>query len=325
MILQGGAGEAPRAHRADRCRRPHRTEPRTSGGGVPTRAGSAGESRLIGTGAERSPQAIGGVVPWSYGRGIRFRRPRRHPMKIRHLVHSCLLVEMAGRRVLVDPGTFSGGGRAGAGRRRARRASTPSPSRTSTPIISTAACWTTSWTRAAGRDVIAEPETAAQLAESSEDGAAVSDATRLLPLSRRATAHEFPAWTGQEALRIEAGGRSATQIIHPDIPRVGNIGLVLSAGGRAASRDHGRLPGASAGVPRDRRPRLRRGGTVVQDVRDHRLPARGATALALPVHDAMASDGGRAIYLRQSGTLSPPRAPRCVTGRRTGSSRSTRD
>ena len=29
-------------------------------------------------------------------------------MKIRHLVHSCLLVEMAGRRVLVDPGTFNG-------------------------------------------------------------------------------------------------------------------------------------------------------------------------------------------------------------------------
>ena len=29
-------------------------------------------------------------------------------MKIRHLVHSCLLVEVAGRRLLVDPGSFSG-------------------------------------------------------------------------------------------------------------------------------------------------------------------------------------------------------------------------
>ena len=28
-------------------------------------------------------------------------------MKIRHLVHSCLLVETAGRRLLVDPGGFS--------------------------------------------------------------------------------------------------------------------------------------------------------------------------------------------------------------------------
>ena len=28
-------------------------------------------------------------------------------MKIRHLVHSCLLVEVAGRRLLVDPGSFS--------------------------------------------------------------------------------------------------------------------------------------------------------------------------------------------------------------------------
>src|SRR5699024_8234699 len=33
--------------------------------------------------------------------------PRQGPMKIRHLVHSCLLVELAGRRLLVDPGGFS--------------------------------------------------------------------------------------------------------------------------------------------------------------------------------------------------------------------------
>ena len=28
-------------------------------------------------------------------------------MKIRHLTHSCLLVEVAGRRLLIDPGGFS--------------------------------------------------------------------------------------------------------------------------------------------------------------------------------------------------------------------------
>ena len=222
-------------------------------------------------------------------------------MKIRHLVHSCLLVEMAGRRVLVDPGTFNGesvrtlGADVLAGID-AVAITHQHPDHLDRGLLDHVL------DASAQAVVIAEPETAAQLAESSEDGAAVST-ERLLPLSA-GEAHEFPAVDGQEALRIgAAGGQHA--IIHPDIPRVGNIGLVLSAGG-----------GPQLGITGDSLEPLQEFHGIdalafavvapwskMSETIDFLRAVR--PRLALPVHDAVASDGGRAIYLRQAGALSP--------------------
>lgn len=218
-------------------------------------------------------------------------------MKIRHLVHSCLLVEAAGRRLLVDPGSFS-----------------------------------TETVRALGADVlagidavlvthqhsdhvdpellgevlaaapeavvIAEPETAEML-----EGDDVVAQDTLLPLPA-GSVHEFSAAEGHTPLRITAvGGRHA--IIHPDIPRVGNTGLVISAGDG---------------------PRLGITGDSLEPVQEfHGIDALAFAVvapwskmaetieflravrpcLALPVHDGVASEQGRAIYMRQSTQLAP--------------------
>src|SRR5690625_4981238 len=158
-------------------------------------------------------------------------------MKIRHLVHSCLLVETAGRTILIDPGGFSG---------QAVR-DLPTDVLTGIDIIAVTHQHPDHLDPVLLADllaaspqavVIAEPETAAQLGETSPeergagDGDAVADPPvglgQLMPLAAGA-AHEFDAVGGNAPLRIAAvGGHHA--IIHPDIPRVGNIGLVLSAG-----------------------------------------------------------------------------------------------
>ncbi|MGP9681838.1 MBL fold metallo-hydrolase [Brachybacterium sp. AOP3-A1-3] len=222
-------------------------------------------------------------------------------MKIRHLVHSCLLVEMAGRRVLVDPGIFSGEAMRTLGTEvlagvDAVAVTHQHPDHLDRGLLDHVLA------ASAQAVVIAEPETAAQLAESSEDGAAVST-ERLLPLSA-GEAHEFPALDGREALRIvAAGGQHA--IIHPDIPRVGNVGLVLSAGG-----------GPQLGITGDSLEPLQEFHGIdalafavvapwskMSETIDFLRAVR--PRLALPVHDAVASEGGRSIYLRQSGALSP--------------------
>lgn len=243
-------------------------------------------------------------------------------MKIRHLVHSCLLIEMAGRRLLVDPGSFSG---------EAVRAlpqevlagldavliTHQHPDHVDPELLGDVL--------AASPDavVLAEPEAAAQLLSQEEaDGGAPASGTaagsgttsadgsagavsreRLVPLAA-GERHELSAVGEEAALEIRAvGGRHA--IIHPDIPRVGNTGLVLSAGDG---------------------PRLGITGDSLEPVEEFHgidVLAFAVTApwskmsetidflravgprLALPVHDAVASPGGRAIYLRQSTALAP--------------------
>lgn len=233
-------------------------------------------------------------------------------MKIRHLVHSCLLVETAGRRVLVDPGGFSG---------QAVRA-LPADVLAGIDIIAVTHQHPDHLDPVLLADllavsphavVIAEPETATQLGEPSPEQRAAGEGDaeadpavgrdRLLPLTAGA-AHEFDPVGGNAPLRIAAvGGRHA--IIHPDIPRVGNIGLVLSAG---------------------EGPRLGITGDSLEPVQEfHGIDALAFAVvapwskmaetidflravgpkLALPVHDAVASDVGRPIYMRQATNFAP--------------------
>ncbi|MGP9733493.1 MBL fold metallo-hydrolase [Brachybacterium sp. AOP42-C2-15] len=222
-------------------------------------------------------------------------------MKIRHLVHSCLLVETGGRRLLIDPGGFSGEAVRGLGAAvltgiDAVLLTHQHPDHVDRTLLDEVLRLATT------AEVIAEPETAQQLREA-VDGAAAVRPEQLRPLAA-GDAHVLAAVPGHGSLRIEAvGGRHA--IIHPDIPRVGNSGLVISAG-----------DGPRLGVTGDSLEPLPEFHGIdvlafavvapwskVSETVDF-LRAVGPT-LALPVHEAIASDVGRPIYRRQATALAP--------------------
>lgn len=222
-------------------------------------------------------------------------------MKIRHLVHSCLLVEVSGHRLLIDPGGYSGD---------AVRGLDPEVLAGIDAVLVThqhpdhvdRALLDEVLRLAPGAAVLAEPETAAQLVEDTA-GAAGIDPGRLRALAAGGT-QELPAKDGGAPLLVRAvGGRHA--VIHPDLPRVGNSGLVLQAG-----------DGPRLGVTGDSLEVLEE--FVGIDVLAFAVVAPWSKMaetidflravrprLALPVHDAVASAGGRAIYLRQATDLAP--------------------
>lgn len=222
-------------------------------------------------------------------------------MKIRHLVHSCLLVEVAGRRLLIDPGAFSAEAVRALGEEvlagtDAVLVTHQHPDHLERGLLEEVLAL------AAGAEVLAEPETAAMLAQEADDAAAVP-ADRLRAFGA-GDSYELPALDGRAAVRIDAvGGQHA--VIHPDIPRVGNSGLVISAG---------------------QEPRLGVTGDSLEPVPEfHGIDVLAFAVvapwskmaetidflravkpvLALPVHDAIASDVGRPIFLRQSTNLAP--------------------
>lgn len=225
-------------------------------------------------------------------------------MKIRHLVHSCLLVESAGRRLLIDPGGFSGEAVRALGSDvlagiDAVAITHQHPDHVDRGLLGEVLATSPQAV------VIAEPGTAELLGEPGEAGedAPALGPERLLPLPA-GKVHEFAPVEDYDALRIQAvGGQHA--IIHPDIPRVGNTGLVLSAGDgprlgvtgdslEPVEEFHGIDALAFAVVA----PWSKMSETIdfLRTVRPR---------LALPVHDAVASEVGRPIYLRQSTALAP--------------------
>lgn len=222
-------------------------------------------------------------------------------MKIRHLVHSCLLIEVGGRRLLVDPGGFSAA---------AVRALGPEILATLDAVLIThqhpdhldRGLLQEVLALAPDAEVIAEPQTAAQLLEPAGDAAALS-ADAVLPLVA-GHLHELPAVEGEAPVQIRAvGGDHA--IIHPDIPRVGNCGLVVST-----------ADGPCLGITGDSLAPVQEFHGI--DALAFALVAPWSKmsetidflravnpVLALPVHDAVASDLGRPIHLRQATALAP--------------------
>lgn len=198
-------------------------------------------------------------------------------MKITHLGHSCLLIETGGARLLVDPGAFSSG-----------------------------------FEELTGLDAVlithAHPdhvdvERLPALMEA-DDGAALvvepSLAAQLGDLGARAL-HPGGSFTAGGATVEAVGGEHAE--IHPDVPRVGNVGLLVRADGEPTLLH----PGDSyATAP---------GGVDVLALPVNAPWARSAAtadflrAVAPPVaftaHDALLSAAGRAVYLGNLSSLAP--------------------
>jgi L-ascorbate metabolism protein UlaG (beta-lactamase superfamily) len=200
-------------------------------------------------------------------------------VQITHLGHSCLLIEAAGARVLIDPGAFSAGFEQLTGLD-AIAITHQHPDHLDVeqlPMLLEAND---------GATVLAEPETAAELAKVGLEAH---------PLH----AGESAALAG---LRLEAvGGRHA--VIHDDVPRVGNVGVVLSADGEPTLFHPGDAYDTTpAGVDVLAVPLAAPWAALKETVDFVRAVAPGA---AFAIHDAMLSGTGRGLYLRVLGGLAP--------------------
>ncbi len=198
-------------------------------------------------------------------------------MQITHLGHACLLVEVAGTRLLIDPGAFSTG---------------------FDELTDLDAVLVTH----AHPDHLATDRLAALL--DANDGTALRTEPELA-----AQLHAFgaqPLHPGEHLrlgpVDVEAvGGEHA--LIHPEVPRVGNIGLLV----RAPNEPVLFHPGDSYAVtPRGVEvlalPVNAPWATSAMTAEFLRAVAPG---VAVPVHDALLSEAGRGVYLGNLRRLLP--------------------
>lgn len=195
-------------------------------------------------------------------------------MHITHLGHSCLLVETGGRRLLIDPGAFSA-----------------------------------DWHDLRDLDAViithqhpdhVDPEHVPALLAANPDAGVYVEPSVVELLGERAVPTVADQSIELDGVRITpVGGQHA--IIHNDIPRVGNLGLLIKADSEPTLFHPG---DAIAYLPID------------VDVLAVPLAApwcafketvefvRGVRpASAIPIHDAVLSAPGRAVYLRQLTSL----------------------
>lgn len=194
-------------------------------------------------------------------------------MRLTHVGHACVLVEIGGRRLLVDPGTFAVGWEALTDLDAVLITHTHPDhcDRDRLPALLAGNVDAT---------VAAEPGLADEL---SSAGFAVQ-----------------PLPPGAE-LRVGAvsvtavGGRHA--VIHDDIPRVGNVGLVVHAGGEPTFLHPGDSYEATpSGVEVLAVPLNAPWSAFKETVAFVRAVAPRVT---FPIHDGLLNERGRALYLRQ--------------------------
>jgi L-ascorbate metabolism protein UlaG (beta-lactamase superfamily) len=206
-------------------------------------------------------------------------------MRLTHLGHSCLLVESAQVRVLLDPGGFSAGFEHLVGLD-AVVITHQHPDHVDIGRLP--------GVLAANPDAVllVEPETADQLGSRTD---------LPVPVTRFSTGDEL---TLGGARLTAVGGVHA--VIHPEVPLVGNVGLLIRADGEPTLFHPGdSYDTAPPGVDVLALPLNAPWAKVSETVQFTRAVAPGRF---LPIHDGLLTPSGRSTYLSRVSELAPPGA-----------------
>ncbi len=211
-------------------------------------------------------------------------------MKITHLGHSALLVEEAGTRLLVDPGNFSDAPAIRALADLDGVLITHQHPDHADPSLLAAVL-----TANPQAVVYGEPQALHVL---KEDQASAAFTDRL---------HDFRPGDEVTLAGVQVRGVGGLHaVIHPDIPRVHNTGLVLQAAGGGPRLG---VTGDSLEVIEEFRGIDALAFAIVAPWSKMRetidFLRAVAPKVALPVHDAVASSQGRAIYMKQATAHAP--------------------
>ena len=200
-------------------------------------------------------------------------------MQITHLGHSCVLVESDRTRLLIDPGNFTQGWE-DVRELDAVLVTHEHPDHLDRDRLPTLL---------AGNPrarLVTEPSVAGQLTGT---------------VDREVEPLEAGSSTRVGGVSVTAaGGRHA--VIHADIPRVGNVGYLISGGGVVLYHPGDMIEAVPDGVDVLAVPLSAPWQAVKETVEFVR--AVGAPT-AFPIHDAILSTTGRALYQRVLGSLTP--------------------
>lgn len=200
-------------------------------------------------------------------------------MRLTHIGHACLLLETGGVRVLIDPGTFTHGFEelTGLDAVLITHAHPDHYDAERLPTLLEAND---------GARLLAEPEVAVEL--------------RRVGLEASALHPGESAEVG--TLTVTASG-GLHAVIHDDIPRIGNVGMLFAADGEPTFFHPGdsyeSLPESVdvLGVP------LAAPWAALKETVD--FVRAIAPRVIMPIHDAIVSPIGRGVYLRNLGLLAP--------------------
>jgi len=206
-------------------------------------------------------------------------------MHVTHFGHACLLVRTGDAQLLLDPGVFSAGfeGLTGLDAILITHLHVDHVDAQRLPSL---------LENNPGVALLTEPGLATELADSGLDAQGFS-------------AGEAAEFRGATVRAV--GGQHA--VIHADIPRVGNVGLVIGADGEPTLFHPGdsyeAVPSAAEapdGVDVLAFPLNAPWGALKETVEFLRAVQPG---MAVPIHDVLLSEQGRALYLRVLGELLP--------------------